>query len=95
VAQTTKAYKTQEALAKAANEAYYNKCLAELKKDLDAQLKHKMAMYQAEKHVNQQVIPKATIINIPEERTQANPPPPDSIPSMNLSLMTLLSCLLD
>jgi hypothetical protein len=75
MAQTIVACKTQEALAKATSKEYYNKCLAKLKKDSDAQLKHEMATYQVEKRANQQVDPKATIINNPEGRTQATPPP--------------------
>jgi hypothetical protein len=91
-AQTKLARKTQEALARAANEEYYNKCLTELRKDSDAQLKHEMATYWAGKWAIRLTDSGITTASRPEETI---PLPPDSAPPVEASLATLIGCLSD
>jgi hypothetical protein len=95
VAQTTLKRKTLEAKAKVVNKEYYENCLAELKKDLDAQLKHEMATYQVEIQVNQPAGSEATTTNNPEEGTWTNPPAPDGPPLSDTNLKTLFAHLSD
>jgi hypothetical protein len=86
------ACKTQEALARATNEEYYNKHLTKLRKDLDAQLKHEMATYWAGKWAIRPTDSGITTASRPEETI---PLPPDSAPPAEASLVTLIGHLSD
>jgi hypothetical protein len=52
IAISLKAWETQEVRAKADNEDYYAKRLADLKKDTDARLKQEMATYSTERRAS-------------------------------------------
>jgi hypothetical protein len=77
---------------KAANEEYYNKCLTELKKNLDAQLKHEMTIYWAGKWSIKPADSGTTTTSKPKETISL---PPDSAPPTEASLVTLISHLSD